>query len=155
MKKTIDSIAMRSHKTALNLIIVDFTDLQQLAEKHYLNHLKEWGVLEETLKSKEKLKLKLFHYYKIITEAILKNNNDRNIIFYVSSESPKLYLDILTKYFPFIVFYNNSDFNCLNESSGESKELLENIKSIRFNFDYSKFSPRRRDAFIQKYKIQI
>lgn len=146
---------MRFHKTALNLIIIDFTDLQLLAEKNYLTQLSEWGVLEETLKSKESLKLKLFHYYKVITEAILKNNNDRNIIFYVSSESPKLYLDILSKYFPFIVFYSNLNFNCLNELTGESKEILENIKSTRFNFDYSKFSTRKRDAFIQKYKIQI
>lgn len=153
-KKTIDSIVMRFHKTALNLIIIDFADVELAINKSYHEQLNTWGILEETLKSKEKLRLKLFHYLKIINNVLIQHNNDRNIIFYVTQDTAKRYMDILTKYFPYITHYGSTDFNWILKDSGESREILEDIKNTRFNFDYSKFTKRKSEMFLQKYKIQ-
>lgn len=154
-KKTIDSIVMRFHKTALNLIIVDFTDVEQAIEKSYYEQLNTWGILEDTLKSKEKLRLKLFHYLKIINNVLDQHDNDRNIIFYVTQDTVKQYMDILTKYFPYIIHYGSTDFNWILKDTGESREILEGIKNTRFNFDYSKYPKSKSESFLQKYKIQI
>ena len=155
MKKTINCIVMRFHKTALNLIIIDFADIEKAVNKTLQEQLKNWGLQENTLKSSERLKLRLYHYYKQITNTFTLHENNRNIIFYVTDTESKKYLDILSKHFPFMFYYNNLGFDWILRDTGESREILESVKSSRFNFDYSKYTPRKKEVFCKKYKIQL
>ena len=146
---------MRFHKTALNLIIIDFADVEEAVNKSLQEQLKNWGLQEDALKSSEKLKLRLYYYYKQITSTLTYHENSRNIIFYVTDINSKIYLDILSKHFPFIFYYSSIGFNWILQDTGESKEILESVKSARFNFDYSKYTPRKKETFCKKYKIQL
>lgn len=154
MKKTIDYIVIRFYKTALNLIIVDFECIQKAIHEDYYKQLSSWGVLEEDIKNREVLRLKLFLYIKHTSDFLQNNNNNKNVIFYTNQLAAKHYLDIIANYFPFIVYYNESEFNGIFNDCGESREILEEIKALRYNFDYSKFPKRLQEKFYLKYKIQ-
>jgi len=145
---------MRFYKTALNLVIVDFTSLEEAINKDYYQQLNVWGVLEESLKEKEKTRLRLYYYLKYMLTAVKENSNNRNTVFYVTNATAKPYLDIITKFHPLIVHYGNLNFNWIENNNGEAREILESVKTTRFNFDYSKYPKQKAEIFYKKYKIQ-
>jgi hypothetical protein len=145
---------MRFYRTALNLLIIDFSWIEENASKDYYQQLNDWGILEETLKDKEKDRLRLYHYTKYMFNVLKENGNNRNIVFYVNNAKENPYLSIITKHFPFIVHYGNIDFVWIDSDKGESKEIIEGVKTTRFNFDYSKYTRQKAAAFHDKYKIQ-
>ena len=145
---------MRFYKTALNLVIVDFASIEEAIYKDYHQQLNTWGILEESLKEKEKTRLHLYYYLKHMLFATKENSNNRNTVFYVTNTAAKPYLDIITKFHPLIVHYGNLNFNWIESNNGVAKEILEGVKTTRFNFDYSKYPKQRIESFYKKYKIQ-
>lgn len=146
---------MRFHKTALNLIVIDFASVEENINKDYYQQLITWGTPEETLKDRERLRLKLYYYLKHLNSTVKEHNNTKNIVFYVSKKDCLSYLQIISKSFPFIIYYNSLDFSWIEKNSGETREILESVKTARFNFDYSEYSPKKRTDFLKKYKIQL
>jgi hypothetical protein len=145
---------MRFYKTALNLLIIDFTWIEEIVSKDYYQQLNDWGILEESLKDKEKNRLRLYHYTKHMFNVLKDNDNNKNTVFYVIKDNPNTYLNIITKYLPFIVHYGSIDFKWIDSNNGESREIIESVKTTRFNFDYSKYSKQKANTFYEKYKIQ-
>lgn len=142
---------MHFHKTALNLIVVDFNTTLEKINKEFKERLDNWGLLTDTIKEKEKERLLLYLYVKYMTIA---TDNNKNTVFYVTDLSSKKYIDIITKYIPFIIHYGNLDFSWIKQNTGETKEILEGVKTTRFNFDYSLYPAKKTATFYKKYKIQ-
>ena len=145
---------MRFYKTALNLVVVDFASIEKAVYKEYYQQLDTWGILEESLKEKEKTRLHLYYYLKHMLFAVKENSDNRNIVFYVTSTTAKPYLDIIAKFHPLIIHYGILNFDWIENNNGEAKEILEGVKTTRFNFDYSKYPKQKAEAFYKKYKIQ-
>lgn len=144
---------MHSYKTPLGLVVINFTHLLEKINKDYNEQLEIWGILDATLKDNERTCLYLYFYVKHLNSTIKAHNNTKNIVFYVTQEPAKQYLDIISKYFPFIIHYGNVEFNWIVSNSGESREILESVKSTRYNFDYSKYTNRKAEKFYKKYKL--
>ena len=83
---------MHSHKTALNLIVVDFNTTLEEINKEFKERLDSWGLLIDTIKEKEKERLLLYLYVKYMTIA---TDNNKNTVFYVTDSSGKKYIDII------------------------------------------------------------
>lgn len=144
----------RFHKTALNLVVIDFTEIEEWVTNQYRNQLNSWGVIEESIKDAERDRLKLFLYTKGMSETVLAHGKSRNIVFYVTNTECRPYLEAITKYMPFIVHYGDLDFKWIQSEKGESREILESVRTTRMNFDYSKYTAQKSQQFYKKFKIQ-
>lgn len=144
---------MHFYKTSFDLIIIDFNYINANVKKEYYAQLKSWNLTEDGLKNKEKNNLHILLYVKHILASIKEHNCSKNIVFYVTDEESKVYLNIITKYYPFIVHYGKLNYEWITNNKGESREIIESVKATRFNFDYSKFTPRKLKTFQNKYNI--
>lgn len=142
---------MHSHKTALNLVVIDFKSVLEAINKEFKEKLDGWGLLLDTITEKEKDRLLLYLYVKYMTLAV---NNNKNTVFYVNEIENKKYINLITKYLPFIIHYSNLDFNWIKQNTGETNEILQGVKTTRFDFDYSLYSEKKKATFYKKYKIQ-
>lgn len=149
---------MLYHKTAINLIIVDFESVALDIINSNLSWLKDWGLYTDDLNSKEGSRLLLFHTMTAIHTVWSKFDNKKNVIFYINDRA-KIDHNIircvktLAEYFPILIYHDNIDFTCLNDACGEAVELLIGIQNYRFNFNFVQFRPQSEGEFYSKFQI--
>lgn len=149
---------MLFHKTAINLIIVDFESVAIDIVNSNLNWLKDWGLFTDDLNSKEGNRLLLFHTLTAIHTVWDKFSDKKNVVFYIN-ERAKIDQNIircintLAEYFPILIYRNNIDFSCLNNACGEAVELLIGIQNYRYNFNFVQYRPQIEGEFYSKFHI--
>ena len=148
---------MRTQKVALNLTVVDFSTFVEEVEGHYYRFYIE---NHESLTSRDCDNLILYYTYKCIVDLLNSLEYKKDIIFYINTVSTpqnRVYKSFkkLQKVFPLITLENSLDFNNLETKTGESIELTVLIKNKRFTFDYSTYSRRKMQKFLEKYRIKL
>jgi len=140
-----------------NLTVVDFESLMVEVDRSYYQFI----IDDTSLKDKDKKALRLYCLYKVLVDTLKTLDNYRGTIFYTNSNhSSSYWVDYeifkkLKKTFPFIHLDSGHSFDCLNSLTGEYAELTNLIRDAYSKFDFSKFSRRKMQNFLDYRKIKI
>ena len=139
-----------------NLFIVDFDSLVIDIDRLYYQFI----IDDSSLKEKDKKALRIYCLYKKLIDVLITVNAYTNTIFYTNSNKTphqwdyKLF-NILKKTFPFIHLDNEFNFEILKNNTGESCELTNLLRNTHSTFNFSRFSRRKMQAFLNCRKIKI
>lgn len=148
---------MKVVKIPPNLTVVDFESLIVEIDRSYYQFI----IDDSSLKDKDKKALRLYCLYKVLVDTLKISDSYRNTIFYTNSNRNSNYwfdygiFKMLKKTFPFIHLDSEHNFDCLNSLSGEHVELTNLIRDVYSKFDFSKFSRRKMQNFLDHRKIKI
>ena len=148
----LQTLRIQYHRTSLNLVIVSFESVAQHITERYLKDLKVLGVFEEDLPKRDANKLRLSYTASSITKIQNSFENPHDVIFYVDDtvdldKDLLKQLRILASSYPIPVYHGTRNFNLLQEVSGETTELINNITEYRYAYKFSKKTPRRVQGF--------
>ena len=139
-----------------NLTIVDFNSLGLDIDRTYYQFI----IDDSGLKNKDRRALRIYCVYKTLIDTLNKINDYRYTIFYTNNtNNPNLgdlkIFALLKKTFPFIHLETEYSFEILKSKSGESTELANLLRNTHSAFNFSKFSRRKMQTFLNYRKIKI